>query len=471
VNILKNKIVRNFSVLTGSNILIQIIGIVSSIRMARQLDPDGYGLLNLVQTQSVLFGIIAAFGLRLVIIRSIARDNFSARYYFIVSNNIRIFTTFIAIGVAVVYNLFDSENSLSTFLLFAVIFIIVFQTFWNSIETVSFGLERMVSSGIINFFFSVTWVIALYLTPDRYCTVLNLLSISIANQGVKTVVYYLWFNRTVLKEYDKVFNINRSDYKELLRQGTPYFILAIFTAIQIQVPILFLQFNSSLAEIGIFSLGNRILSPLQFVMFTLLTALFPMFSKLALENKKLFIKRIKSLINILVSVGILGCIMFYLFSRDIVLLLYGEKFIESANVILIQSWYIIYFIIFSIIGTVLSSFDKQNTLATLSIVYGVISLPIFFYGTKFGAIGLAWAFIIAAIVNMSYHWIIFRKLLSGHISLLYTAIIFLPLILLTLISSSVIIEISIYIKIIISILLCSSVGFFLYIKRNTVSCS
>jgi O-antigen/teichoic acid export membrane protein len=460
--LLKNKIIRNFSVLSGTNILIQLIGIISSIRMARQLEPAGYGLMNLVTTQAGLFGMIAAFGLRLVIIRNIARRRSDARYYYRMITKIRLFTTIIAIIIAIGYNILSSEKSLSFSLQIAVLISIIIVSTWDSIETVAFGLEKMEASGIINLVFSITWVIALYSTPDRYCTVTTLLYISILNQAIKTLVYFLWFKINTLTYYMNNNSITSFEYKSLIKQSIPYFILAIFTAIQNQIPILFLQFNSTIEQIGIFSLGSRVLSPLQFFLFTLLTALFPMFSRLANENKELFVIRVKSLLNILVTIGCLGCIGFYLFSDDVVYLLYGEDYSDSAKMILIQCWYTVFFIIFSVIGTVLSAFDKQNLLATLSVIYAIIATPIFFFGSKYGATGLSWAFLTAALMNMTYHWIVFRKHLEGYISFIYSAALFTPLVLLISLSTFLTINLSLFFKIVMMVVLCALSGLFLY---------
>jgi O-antigen/teichoic acid export membrane protein len=118
MKILQNKVFKNFSVLAGANLIIQVLSILSSIRLARQLQPDGYGLFNLINVQASIFGIIAAYGLRVVVIRHVARLKEDARRIFQLTNHIRAFTTIIAITAALVYNSVLSDHSLSnTYLL------------------------------------------------------------------------------------------------------------------------------------------------------------------------------------------------------------------------------------------------------------------------------------------------------------------------------------------------------------------
>lgn len=431
--------------------------------MARQLQPEGYGLFNLVSVQATIFSIIAAYGLRIVVIRHIARSREDARKLFTISSRIRLLTTFIAVVTAIGYNLLlSTDQSLAGSALFVLAILIVFQTFWDTIESISFGFEKMEATGIINLCFTVIWVCQVYIIPTAYFSVTVLLMVFAFNQIAKSITYYLWLRKSILYKQSKPAHISIDAYKDIIRQSNYYFVLAVFTAIQNQIPILFLQFNSTVDQIGQFNLGYRILSPLQMILNMLLTAIFPMFSRLAVENIELFGKRIKTLLNIIVLFGVWGCMCFALFSKDVVLLLYGSAYLPSANVILIQCWFTVLFAIFCLIGTVLSAYDKQKLLAMLSIIYGIIATPIFFFGAKFGAIGLAWCFVVAALVNMTYHWVIFRKLLKNKISYTYTILVFGSIGVLSWATSAYPIEWSFAIRVVTAILLSIFVFVYLY---------
>jgi O-antigen/teichoic acid export membrane protein len=426
MSLLKNKIFKNFSVLTGINIIIQILSILSSIRLARLLEPKGYGFYNVVLLQATIFSIIAGYGLRLVIIRHIARNREDAKKIFIISAQIRFFTTIIA-GIFVIgYNLLNVNQPLTTLYLIVVVLIITFQTLWDTIECISFGYEKMSTSGYINLIFTFLWIAEVYLIPASSFKVNIVLYFYILNQILKTIVFYIWVNKNILKSPSiKSYKyIDFSDHKMLLKQAGFFFILSVFTTFQNQIPILLLQFNSSIDQIGLFNLGNRILSPMQLMLNTLLTSMFPMLSRLALNDTKKFTIRIKSLLNITIIAGVWASICFALFSHDFVLLLYGDAYKTAANIILTQCWYTLMFAIFCIIGTVLSALDKQKLLSILSIIYTLISFPLFYFGSKYGAMGLAISFVIAAFINMTYHWIIFRNLLQRGISIVYSFSIF-----------------------------------------------
>ncbi len=459
--LLGNKIFKNFSVLTATSIIIQFISILSSIRLARLLHTDGYGYFNLILVLSNIFLIISSYGLKQVIIRYVARNKTESRFVFHLSNQIRLFTTIISVFCLLLYNAFLNDKSLPPFILILLSVIIIFQSVWEAVECIAFGNERMEPSGFINLTFTSIWVVSVYLVPKESFNPESLLVIYVVIQCLKSLTYYFWLRRDIFnekKQHDANYSLNSAFF---IKQSNYYFILAVFTALQTQVPILLLNHNSSYDQVGIFNLGNRILSPLQMVIMTALTALYPSFSRLAITDKELFSKRVKILLNILVIIGIWGCLCFTLFSKEVVLLLYGKEYLDSVNVILTQCWFTLLFGIFCTIGTVLNSFDKQRLVAILSIVYGVLCIPVFFIGSKYGAIGLAWAFVISAYVNMTYHWVVFRNLLTPGITIVYTIKLFSVLILASLISLFNPFDLSIFLKISFGILITGAAGMYL----------
>lgn len=463
--LLSNKIIKNFSVLTVTNILIQFLSILSSIRMARLLQPEGYGFYNLMMVQAGIFSIIAVYGLKLVIVRYVARNKSDSKYVFHISNQIRLVTTLLAVLGLLAYNILMSKTPIAPLLLFLLSLYLLFQSFWDSIESIAFGNERMEASGYVNLLFTGLWVIAVYAIPKVSFSINILFTTYILVQISKTFSYYIWLKKKILTVSNPPDLHPDINHLFFIRQSNYYFLLAIFSAVQIQFPILLLNQNSTLDQVGIFNLGTRILSPLSMVLGMALTSIYPSLSRLALENKELFTKRIKNLINVMVIIGVWACICFTLFSREVVLLLYGKAYLGSAKVMLIQCWFTLLYGIFCTIGTVLSSFDKQRTLAILSIIYGTLALPIFYMGAKYGAIGLAWAFVIAAYIHMTYHWIVFKNLLSPYLTFSYSFKLFSIIILATICSLFVPFEYSFTLKIILGISITLIAGYFLKYKE------
>jgi O-antigen/teichoic acid export membrane protein len=109
------------------------------------------------------------------------------------------------------------------------------------------------------------------------------------------------------------------------------------------------------------------------------------------------------------------------FGEEIMILIFGDKYIETGFLFSILIWYSLLFSIFNFIGTVLGSIDKQKNLMYLSILYTIILTVFLWFGSKHGATGLALAFIVGGFVNMTYHWKYFAtKIKLTNLHKLYT---------------------------------------------------
>lgn len=454
------RIFRNFSVLTISNLITQLLSVLSSIRLARLLQPDGYGFFNLFLVQASFFSIVAYFGLRLVSIRHLSRKKEDSKIVFQTINKIRLVTTALALVGLIIYNFWINEVVISSWLLFLLSLLIISMSIWDSIESIAFGNERMETTGYISVVFTLIWVASVYIIPRINFNVRVLFTLYVMIQIVKTIWFYFWIKKRIL-DFIPTNNYSESYIKSFIQQSKYFFILSIFTAISNQVPILLLNFQSTLDQVGLFNLGFRILLPLQTVLLTALTALYPSLSRMSMIDFELFVKRVKNLINILVIIGIWGCLCFTLFSKEVILLLYGDAYITTARMIVIQCWYTLLFGIFCTIGTVLNSFDKQKLASFLSIIYGILSFPLYFLGAKYGALGLSWAFVISAVINMIYHWIVFKKLLHPYISLRYSFSLFIVILFFISISLIVPFDFNFIIKVLIGALLTVAIIYYL----------
>ena len=69
---LKRPVIQNFSVLTFSNILVQGFNVFTSIKIAKNLMPEGYGFYSFIMSLSAIYVVFVQLGMRNVIVRGIA---------------------------------------------------------------------------------------------------------------------------------------------------------------------------------------------------------------------------------------------------------------------------------------------------------------------------------------------------------------------------------------------------------------
>jgi len=69
----ESRFLRNWSLLVVANVLGQVLGMLATIRIARELAPEGYGYYNIVLTVGSIGTVLAALGMRNVVTRECAR--------------------------------------------------------------------------------------------------------------------------------------------------------------------------------------------------------------------------------------------------------------------------------------------------------------------------------------------------------------------------------------------------------------
>ncbi|MGA2622476.1 MAG: oligosaccharide flippase family protein [Bacteroidota bacterium] len=405
-----NVFLRNWAALTSSNFAVQALTVLSSIRITRALSPAGYGEYNIIFVHVGFLVIIAAFGMRQVVVRFVSRTPLSSRNVLRNVLVLRIATTAVSIaGLLCYYQFFEPSQKNYFFLAFV---LIVSNIVFDSIEIVVTGLEHMTIPAKLNFYYTLFWVIIVYVLPTNFITVFNLVFISVALQVIKTAVfYYMVLNARILK-YNDDFDNDRKFKKRMIGESIPYFWIALLTASTNQLPMLFLFKQSGASEVGYYNLAFKILNPLQLVLANAFTALFPRVSALAVRDEERFYQIMKLSYIFLLVLGISSAFVVTLFRQEAILILYGKAFLESANVIAIQTWFFVLFSFVWLTGVFFGALDRQNLLSVITTIRTVVQLPILWYAARFGASTFSLAYVVCAAFDVFLHWFTFQRILK-----------------------------------------------------------
>lgn len=413
----KSKILKNFSVLTLSNILTQFLLIFTSIKIARSLDPVVFGTYNLLQLHMSIVLVICSFGVKNIIIRTIARNKDILKKVFMMSLIIRGIGFVMSIILFFTYFYLYRNYDKSLFIL--VVISVLSSTFFDLFESIAFGLEKMEFSGVINFLSTLLWVITIIALPNRYLNLHLIFGLFVLFTTLKTIVYFFsLYKQGYLKDL-KFKQIEKSQIVEFSKESLPYYYLALFTLLSNQIPLLFLEYRSGVEQIGFFNIASKILMPINLVLTTILAAIFPTFSRLFLSDYKLFIKNVKLIFTLISLFGIAGAFGVTFFRQEVIHLLYGQKYNNSSLVLGYQCWYIAIYGCVCLIGTILGAINRQKELSYLSILCTIIQVPILWYGSKYGAEFLSAAFLLATLINFTIHIYVINGYLKDAISLFF----------------------------------------------------
>ncbi|RXK87350.1 oligosaccharide flippase family protein [Filimonas effusa] len=410
----KSPVLRNFSILTASNIFSQLLSILTSIKVARILEPAIYGTYNLLQLHTSIFVIIASIGLKNIVVRTVARDKGNSKKVFLISLLIRIIGIVFSLIAYTIY--FYYSKGYGGFLFFLTLASITISAFYDLIEGVAFGLEKMEFTGIISLANNIVWVIIILLIPKQYFNLDVLFSVFVGLNLLKTLVYIFSIYKFNYFTGDFSGHNLKYDLKEMTRDSMPYYYLAILTLLSNQIPVLFLEHRSGVAEVAYYNVANKVLSPMSLILNTALTALFPNLAKLFVADRKGFSERIKNIFLIMSLLGIIGAFGVTFFLKEIILIIYGEKYLNTSLVLGYQCWYMAIYSLVCLIGTVLGVIDRQKQLSRLSIICTLLQVPILWVGAKYGAEYLSLSFLIATAISLLFHIATLKRFLKHDLS-------------------------------------------------------
>lgn len=459
----ENTFLKNFSVLTLSSVLTQFLGMVIGIKIARVLSPYNFGVYNLLQLHVTIFSVVATLGISRIIIRNIARDKMNINGLLKNSLILRLVGTVFAVLIFGVYYYFF--NSYDIFLFGLVITAIMMTVSFDHFNSLAFGLEKMEFSGFVNLTSTICWLIAIFLIPDEYLN-LSFVFLLFALFNIVKVLLFLFVIRTKTA-YKASFSDKDSSPDTALslsKESLPFYYLDLFSLLSMQIPILFLEYRSGTEQIGYFNIASKVLLPISIVVNTALSAVFPILARLYERDFDRFINVFKTMCIAISLIGIAGAFGATLFRKEIVVLLYGEKYISSSLVLSYQCWYIAFFSVVCLFGTILGAINRQKELSYLSFVCTVIGVPLLWYGSQFGAQYLSAAFMVATGINLILHFFVVDRYVKQKISPMFYMKIFAFLIVGYFVSIQIPEGLNLTIKIILFSLSSLIVGFLLYKK-------
>lgn len=217
------------------------------------------------------------------------------------------------------------------------------------------------------------------------------------------VVFYIKFKGPKL-----YFSIQTA--KKLLFKSYHFFIAGILIMFYTQIDKIILGILTNVTTVGIYSAAMTISSLWVFVPNAIIASARPIIMTSKIQSETLYIKKYKQLFCSIIWISVGASIIISLFSSLLVLLIYGNQFIESVNVLIILIWSRI----FSLLGSTRAIWLTVENLgkyqvafvgigAVLNVVLNLILIP------KYGAIGAAISTLLTEIISTFFAVLIFKK--------------------------------------------------------------
>ena len=406
-----SKVAKNSIWLIAQPLIMSLASLFVVGLVARKLGPNDYGVFVFAFAFTLMFRPMINLGLRALTVRTIAEDKSAAPEYL---GQILVLRTLLGVlAIALVYvglRVFNYSSDIFLFTLMASITLLlesIFTTFHDSFQ----AFERMryvaisqMASGI--FILSLTVVVMLMgfgLTELVMVYVLG---------NVVTIImcfYYQWKHFELPK-----LGINLQLYGSQLKRGFAFFIPMILNTINGRLGVLLLSKYGGNASVAMYGAATNLTDKLLVIPEGIGASIFPAISVLYKESKiDEVVALFRNFSRYVVLCGLPIAVGATALSTEIIALIYGPQYSDSAVILSILVWGLFFMFIRSVFGWTLSAIHRERANAMVAIITTPIFILMCFYlAINYGANGVAFAVVFNSLLGLLLIYFMLRKYLT-----------------------------------------------------------
>ncbi len=407
---------RSFLIFINSIITV-ILGYVSLFFVARFMGPTALGTIGYALSFIGIFSFITDFGFNNAHIKKMNSDDKKkciGTFMTIKTALIVIFLAFSITMIAFVKLTTGFETIEQEYVIYIILGYYVVSAF-SSIFQQTFIAEREIVKNEIPIFLST-----IIQSPAKILVaILSLGVIALAGAYLLGIIVVflasLFFFRKQIS-----FSFDREMSKKYLRFAFPLIISSVITVIFLHIDNIMIQIFWASKDVGIFFGARRITDILDILSTSVSTVLFPSIASLSVINTSQFISKVRLSERYLSMVLVPIILIIILFSRQIVSIILGPSFSDSAIVLQVLSLSVIMISLNRVYVVQFLSADKPAVITIVNILnilvhlmLNFILIPVNVFGIQmlgFGAYGAALSLLLSFLIST----IIFRILVYRH---------------------------------------------------------
>jgi len=412
----------NMSWLLSELVAKSFLGLLVSILLARYLGVHEYGQLNFVISLTAIFSALIPLGLQNLVIRGINKNFDQTHVYlgtsFFLSTLMACFVYILLIQVIFILRPDDALTR-------SLVAVAGLGLLFKSTEVIKYWFSSQVMSKYVVWAQSVALLISAAIKTLFILLELELIYFiwaGVVEAGLLCILLWLVYIKN--SKYVARWKVSYSKAKNLLKEGW-YLLLSSFSVLAtLNIDKIFVGQMAGEQELGLYSASST-LAQVWYALPLIIGASFaPSLTKQFTENQKLYKYWVNRIFQLLFWIAVLLSLLITFVGMDIVLLVFGEQFIESSKILIVQIYITIFLFHISFRKRLLIIEGKSPFVfyLSLSMLMCNIALNLLFI-PSFGAIGAAYATLLSWIIN-ALVFPLFFKATREHPSSFFSTIFF-----------------------------------------------
>jgi len=376
------RVAKNTGIIIVGDVIFRLISLFVIIYLARYLGTVGFGKYSFVFAYISFFVIISDLGFQSILVREMSRDESIApkligNVYIIKSTS-----TIFAVALPMIVITLTSYPSDTITYVYIASFTLLFMSFSDLYTSIFQANLRMEYNTLAKLTFKVLSAGLILWIIFSHGTLMQIMFVMVFSESIKMLISYLFSRKFVRPRFEIDFKL----WKYLFKESLPLALSSVIWIIYYQIDMVMLSPMKGDAAVGIYSAAHKLFDPFSLIPIALMISLFPVMSEAFKTSKDRLIKSYRLSLKHLLIIALPITMGITFLADKIVLLIYGAGFAESATVLQILIWALVFTFANSVLLQLLISIDKQklNTLsmgvcAIVNVALNFILIPILSY--------------------------------------------------------------------------------------------
>ena len=376
-----------------------IIGFFVSTLVIRYLGPTNFGILSYIQSIVSILAVFVSLGLDAIVLKEMIKNPDKKYLYLSVSIISRFLVSLGIVFVIFIIQKYILNNSNKCFLLWILSLGLFFESF--SILKIYFQEKILSKYEVIANLISLTIgaLLKIYLLINSY-ELIYFVVVIVFEKSIYALSLYIFFKK---QESSFRFGYDKEVMFDLLKNSWPLIFSTLSYIIYTRTDQIMIEHFLGSYEVGIYSAAVR-LYELPFIVTTIISGtLTPVLYRKFNENKKEFFDLTLKILSYmsLFAYAIVAVYIFY--GKEIILLLFGDKYMESYKVLMILSFIIIVMLVSFLRSGYIILINNQTKLLYINIIMIILNvlLNIILYKI-YSFMGIVYATLITRVFSFIY---------------------------------------------------------------------
>lgn len=379
---------KNSGIVFLGRIFNLLIDFIIGIYLVRYLGSSDYGIYSLVFTYIFFFSFVSLSGMNKVLVREITKKGEIAERIIGNALTIRILLPIGAVFLSGVILNFLNYSSYTKFLIYiasVTLLISSVQLVYHSIFQTFLKMEYSVFSDVIG---KIVYLILAGIVILFGGNIFHIV-IGILISNFITLYFYAAFSKKFLKT---TFKFDPVCVKKIVKPSFSLTMAGFFFVIYQRIDVLMISLMKDVADVGLYSAAFKLTETLNIIPATLMISFFPLMSRQFKNNKDNFLILHEQGIRLMLIIIMPIAILMGLFSKEIVLLLFGNEFLPSSQAIVILLWAEIFIFLNFVYFDTFISMGMQTTVTKVTAMMAIVNILLnLFLIPMYSFVGASWA--------------------------------------------------------------------------------